>query len=277
MARIRTVKPEFWSDEKLASVSRDARLLFVALFNMAEDHGVARGNPAYVRSQAFPYDDDVTPAAVAGWLTELERAGVVRRFTKEKEAFLFIVNFGRHQKIDKPSRATLPEPPAVFEELSSSGFDEPSPSPPGALAEPSPSPREKSPLERKGKEGKGKEVEGSGREQTLPPPQSPPVPMLVEAPTTPPEGWLGEDFWSWAQHCRQQSQLVPERPPRIEKLSAWWSAVRSVVKDVGALQEGFYRFGDDRHWQGADPPLPFAAFMKQWEKYMPQGALHAAS
>ncbi len=35
MPRIRTVKPEFWEDELLGVMPRDARLLFIATFNMA--------------------------------------------------------------------------------------------------------------------------------------------------------------------------------------------------------------------------------------------------
>ena len=37
--RIRTIKPEFWPSEKLAKASREARLLFVGLWSMADDSG----------------------------------------------------------------------------------------------------------------------------------------------------------------------------------------------------------------------------------------------
>jgi hypothetical protein len=101
-------------------------------------------------------------------------------------------------------------------------------------------------------------------------PLVPIVPFVVEAPVTQPDTWLGEDFWRWAQAKRQKANCVAEKPPHPSKLAAWWSSVRSVVKDVGALKEAFYRFGDDKHWQAATPPLPFAAFISQWEKYMPR-------
>ena len=40
MARIRSVKPEFWTDRKLARcTSRDARLLYIALWNISDEHG----------------------------------------------------------------------------------------------------------------------------------------------------------------------------------------------------------------------------------------------
>ena len=38
MARIRSIKPEFWDDRKLAKrASRDARLLYIALWNLADE------------------------------------------------------------------------------------------------------------------------------------------------------------------------------------------------------------------------------------------------
>ena len=60
MPRIRTVKPEFWEDELLGVMPRDARLLFIATFNMADDEGILRWTPAYIKAQAFMYDDDLT-------------------------------------------------------------------------------------------------------------------------------------------------------------------------------------------------------------------------
>ena len=59
VARIRSIKPEFWQDEKLAGIPRDARLLFVGLWNIADDEGRLRGSPLFVRAHVFPYDLDV--------------------------------------------------------------------------------------------------------------------------------------------------------------------------------------------------------------------------
>lgn len=42
MARIRTIKPEFWEDIKVGRLSRDARLLLIYLWYSTSDYGVAR-------------------------------------------------------------------------------------------------------------------------------------------------------------------------------------------------------------------------------------------
>ncbi len=39
MPRIRTIKPEFWSDEKLATVSEATLLVAIGLLNLADDEG----------------------------------------------------------------------------------------------------------------------------------------------------------------------------------------------------------------------------------------------
>ncbi len=97
-------------------------------------------------------------------------------------------------------------------------------------------------------------------------------PAPLGATITPPEGdpesWLGTDFWSWAQARRIASGFLPEKKPHPSKLSGWWATARMMEGvTVNALREGFFRFGDDKHWESKDPPYPFAAFMSQWLKY----------
>ena len=62
MARIRTIKPQFWDDLKIGRLSRDARLLYIGLWNFADDLGVVIADPAWLKSKIFPYDKNTTPA-----------------------------------------------------------------------------------------------------------------------------------------------------------------------------------------------------------------------
>ena len=57
MARIRTIKPEFWEDEKLAKLPVHARLLFIGTWNFADDNGALLANPVLMKSHIFPYED----------------------------------------------------------------------------------------------------------------------------------------------------------------------------------------------------------------------------
>jgi hypothetical protein len=81
MARIRSVKPEFWTDRSLArKLSRDARMLYLGLWNLADEHARLNGDAYYIKGQIFPYDDDLTPGRINGLLDEIDAAGKVVRY-----------------------------------------------------------------------------------------------------------------------------------------------------------------------------------------------------
>jgi hypothetical protein len=107
MGRIRTIKPEFPQSESMGRVSRDARLLFLQLFTLADDSGRLRGNSRMLASLLYPYDDDAG-SIIDGWMSELERESCIRRYKYEGDTYLEIANFLKHQKIDKPSPSKLP-------------------------------------------------------------------------------------------------------------------------------------------------------------------------
>lgn len=131
MARIRSVKPEFWDDRKLAKrTSRDARLLYIALWNLADEHARLNGDPQWIKGQVFSYDDDLDPAAVTKLLEELEApaVGAVMAYEVDGDPYLFLPKLARHQRLEPEKvRSRLPEPPGpVFVP------PEPEPTPPPA-------------------------------------------------------------------------------------------------------------------------------------------------
>jgi len=111
MARSRILKPEFWSDEKLAQVPREVRLTFAGLWTCSDDYGVTKGHPAWLKAQIFPYDTDLTLTEFEKWLTALERIGVIVPFMANDESFFYIRNFSDHQKVDRPSKMRNPPCP----------------------------------------------------------------------------------------------------------------------------------------------------------------------
>ncbi|MEY4672447.1 MAG: hypothetical protein RL148_231 [Planctomycetota bacterium] len=109
MGRIRTIKPEFPHSESMGRVSREARLLFILLWTLADDHGRLRGQPTLLASLLFPYDSDAAKR-IPDWLDQLEDEGCVQRYDAAGAAYLQILNWSRHQKIDRPSASKLPQP-----------------------------------------------------------------------------------------------------------------------------------------------------------------------
>lgn len=111
MARIRSVKPEYWIDPNLTRLSRDARLLYIALWNFADEHGRLHGDPRVVKGQCFPYDDDLTPAIIDALIDDLIAAKKAKRYEIDGATYLELPNLKKHQRLEPekvPSR--LPEP-----------------------------------------------------------------------------------------------------------------------------------------------------------------------
>lgn len=109
-ARIRTIKPELWQDERIGDLSRDARLLFVGLVTMADDEGRLRALPAGILGHVFPYDQDA-PKKLDGWLSEVEATGMIVGYQNGGRPYMAFRNWARHQKINRASDSVLPPPP----------------------------------------------------------------------------------------------------------------------------------------------------------------------
>lgn len=114
MARYRTYKPELFADEKLNELPVEARFLFLGLLPFVDDMGRRRYHPRRIKLEVFPGDARITEKVVDGWIRDLERLGIVRLYSIENQKnqlFLWIPNFLRHQKIDRPSHTDIPPHP----------------------------------------------------------------------------------------------------------------------------------------------------------------------
>jgi|688.fasta_scaffold63434_8 hypothetical protein len=99
MARIRTIKPEFWHDEKLAPMKPIDRLTFLGLISMADDYGRVHANVKVIDAFIFPDTED----SVRESLANLSRIGRVQfGWSSSGMRILQILNWDRHQKVDKP-------------------------------------------------------------------------------------------------------------------------------------------------------------------------------
>lgn len=111
MARIRTVKPDFWGSSKTAKVSRDARLLFLGLLNEADDEGRLLSSAKKIAGDLFPHDDDVEPNDVTVWLGELAAANFVQLYMVDGIGYCCVTGFGEHQRVSHPTPSKFPSPP----------------------------------------------------------------------------------------------------------------------------------------------------------------------
>lgn len=111
MARIRTIKPEFWEDEQVGALCRDARLLFIAIWTNSDDEGLLRWSAPFLKSAAFAYDDDIDVAAVERLMEELtEKYLVICYQPSPQQKIGWVLNFHKHQKINRPTPSRLAPP-----------------------------------------------------------------------------------------------------------------------------------------------------------------------
>lgn len=110
MARIRTIKPQFWEDEKVARLSPQARLLFLGTWNFADDAGIIKWHPQYIRSRIFPYDD-LPLDEIQNLQTEVVQSGFLSIYSFNDEDYAVVLNFRKHQQINRPQKSTFPLPP----------------------------------------------------------------------------------------------------------------------------------------------------------------------
>jgi hypothetical protein len=125
--RIRTVKPEFWANEKLATLPEFTRLMALALLNYADDEGYFNANPALIRGALFPFGDE--SRRIPGSLQELSRVGYIQ-IAKADDGRIYgrVIHFQKHQRVDKLKPSQIKDlvkfqdssttPPGVFDDES---------------------------------------------------------------------------------------------------------------------------------------------------------------
>jgi hypothetical protein len=116
MARYRTIKPEFWEDEKLGQLSVLARLTFAGLFSQADDEGRGRGSTAALHRVLHGFARDVTREQMQAALGEIEAGGFAQFYDLGGQRYYFVPNFLKHQVINKPLPSKLPAPPPLPED-----------------------------------------------------------------------------------------------------------------------------------------------------------------
>lgn len=108
MARIRSIKPEFWTSEQVMECSPNARLMFIGMWNFADDCGRLPCSPKSIKAQIFP-SDDISLDTIRGMINELSANGLLLIYSVEDKDYLQITGWS-HQRIDKPQAAKYPAP-----------------------------------------------------------------------------------------------------------------------------------------------------------------------
>ncbi len=107
MARNRTISPDFWTMEAVIDCQPMTRLLFIGLWNFADDGGVQPLRPRTIRMQVFP-GDTIENERVREMIGELAAQGLVRIYAVEGVEYVAIVDWDQMQRVGKRARRRYP-------------------------------------------------------------------------------------------------------------------------------------------------------------------------
>jgi len=158
VARIRTIKPEFFTSLTIADLTPEQRLTFIGLWTNVDDEGRCVDDPRLIKAAIWPLDDR-TAADIEDDLRALTESSLITRYVFKQKRYMVVNGWQEHQKINRPTASKLPGPEQG---------EIPPPEPPACGDESSLRTHarltEDSLAERKGKEqgtGKGREVSGT--------------------------------------------------------------------------------------------------------------------
>ena len=76
MARRRMITPSFWTDDKTLELEIGARLLFIGMWNFADDDGLIANKPKQIKAQIYPADS-ITHEQLTEWLMSIHDQGLI--------------------------------------------------------------------------------------------------------------------------------------------------------------------------------------------------------
>lgn len=207
MARIRTIKPEFWDSPGTARASLRARLFFIAMWNYADDWGVGDGHPARLLAFAFPNDEssDVEPRNFRHLAAEVAECFDVQWYEVDGRAFYAIPSWEAHQRTEKKAKRRNPGPDQAISWLYGSASENP-------------------PLDRGlASDGKGKRETGKGKGEQGKPSSS-------DADASDVEEFAPEVY----ALCDTLADLVRANGHKVETVGVtWWRACERLMRIDG--------------------------------------------
>jgi len=110
------VHTQIWESEQLLKQSVPARLLYIGMITIADDSGRLRGDARYLKRMFF-YVDHISAASVEKMIQDLEKSGLIIRYTAEGTAYIAHPNWRKYQKLrlDRTRISHIPAPPSDIE------------------------------------------------------------------------------------------------------------------------------------------------------------------
>ena len=233
MARIRTIKPEFFRHEGLYELERECalpiRVAFAGLWTAADREGRFRWAPRTLKLDCLPFDE----CDFSRVLDALATRGFIVKYSCDGVDYGFIPSWNKNQVINnRESESDLPDPQKCSIESITSTRE-------ARVNNASPTPLVHAQVEGKGKEGEGKGKEGEApRKRSAPSVQKPmaTVQQLEEA------GIPAEVAAEFIAHKSGMKAPLTERAWHdhlAEAKKAGWSPLQAAEKVMAKSWRGF--------------------------------------
>lgn len=218
MARIRSIKPEFFTSLTIADLPLSARLTFIGLWTYVDDNGVGPADPRLIRAAVWPLEE--TPDILQRTREDLQRlqeARLITLYEASGRPLVAVNSWTEHQKVShprKPRFLTPDELPRSRDQQSSDSSED---------YRSAPEDCESAPEDDAPEQGAGSREQGKGIEGNSEPPAS------DESSPRP-------DVERVCQHLAEVIEKGGGKKPRITK--TWRNDVRLLldVDDVTADQ-----------------------------------------
>lgn len=216
MARIRTIKPEFFTSLTIADLTPEQRLTFIGLWTHVDDEGRCVDDARLIKAAVWPLDDR-TAADVEADLKALTESSLIARYTLTRKSYITVSGWREHQRINRPTKSRYPAPEqgeSAPEPAPTCG-DENSPNTHAQLTEDSPQERNRE---------QGKE-QGTGNKNT----------SSATAPRTPDPAPDRDDVERLCQHLADRIEQNGSKRPSITK--SWRTAARLLLDKDGRTED----------------------------------------
>ena len=117
--RIRSTKPEFWRSKTIAQLDWATRLVLKGLESYVDDNGVGKDDLALIAADVFPRDLSANPretlARLAEAISDLSRAGLIVRYSRDGEELVYVDKWKDIQRVDRPNKGRFCRPDGTIE------------------------------------------------------------------------------------------------------------------------------------------------------------------
>lgn len=260
MARIRSLRHDFFMDEETACLPPDVQLLLLGLATLADRDGRLEDRPVRIKALLFPYRD----VPVDEYLGTLEAAGQLQRYEADGKQCIALTHFSRDHK-PHPKETSLGLPPPAAK---SNGIPRKSPEPSGRV-----------PMVVVVGSGSGC---GSTASQFGEAPKAPAEQQrLVDVeptpkPETPKKPPTAVAQWVQSRDEVRKGMIPPDAPQESALRKHQWPLLGEAFRKYGeqTLSAAWLRFAEDPYSRGQG--IPMGLFVSQVDSWVSKAQAEAA-